>query len=230
MSTSTITRATGPLPAPTEVLIKEARRRGRRHHLAGITALVLVGSLTATIVVAIAATDVPTTSVASSPTRPLDAVATCPTSSLRASFDGVNSGLAGSMLTGVQLENVGATACSVQGHPSATFRDASGAVVSDITVGRMGSIVRGRTLTASPRIILRPRGRAFAVMIVPNCTGHSPGPLTSVQLVLHGVPVAGLVTRGSQPSEPYEIGGVCEPGDPGTHVAVSQLEPVRDLI
>ncbi len=217
-------------PEPTEVLIEEARRRGRRHRLTGgIVTLILAGSLITAVTVSLPRSNVPRRSGPVHSQTPRGAVASCLIPDLRASFDGIDSGLAGSGLIGFQLANVGPTSCAVQGHPSAIFRRSSGVVVTDITVGQMGAIVHDRTVTSSPRIVLRPRGSAYFDMIVPVCTGHSSGALASVQLTLRGGVVPGIISVGRQPNQPFWIGDVCVAGDPGTYVSVSQLEPIRDL-
>ena len=210
----------------TQVLSPEARERHRnRLTWIGGAALLLVVSLVAAVV---ATGEALHKNAQVTSTTPAQFTPMCPPSSLRTSFDLVNSGLAGSILIGFQLENVGASGCSVQGHPGAIFRDRAGPV-TDITVERMGSIMHGQTVTSSPRIVLRRGARAYADMIVQNCTGYSPGPLTSVQLIYDGVPIRGVVTAGHGGGQPFGIGGVCRPGDPGTYVAVSQLEPIRNI-
>jgi hypothetical protein len=209
----------------TQVLFPEARERHRlRLTWLGSGALLLVAGLVTALVVTNAS---PKRTSAASIT-PTQSAPICSASDLRTSFDGVDSALAGSILIGLELQNVGASSCSVQGHPSATFRGSAGPV-TDIRVGRMDSIINGRTVTSSPRIALGHGARAYADMIVPNCTGHSPGPLTSVQLIFNGLLVPGLVTAGSRTGQPFSIGGVCLPGDPGTYVSVSQLEPNHDI-
>jgi hypothetical protein len=212
-------------PPTTRVLFPEAHERHhRRLTWVGGGALVVVAGLVTALVITSALRE----STRPPSTSPARFAPLCSASNLHTSFDGVDSGLAGSILLGFQMENVGASSCSVQGHPSATFRGLAGPV-TDITVQRMGSIVNGRTVTSSPRIVLRHGARAYVDMIVQNCVGHSPGPLTSVQLVFNGSVVSGVITAGSKAGQPYLIGGVCSPGDPGTYVAVSQLEPIRDI-
>lgn len=230
----TDTRTREALPSePAQVLIPEARKRGRVRRLAtGAIALVIVGSAASAAALLVGSNGSPTHRGSSPTTEPsVIATASCSVSSLHASFDGVNSALAGSLLTGFQLENVGTSSCTVQGFPRMVFRDSSGRIVSDVILHAMGAVVHGHHATSPPPVVLRPRARAFVDVIIPTCAGYSPGILASVQLVVNGTPVPGVIRAGTQPDHPYAIGGICRRGslDPGTLVRVSAIGRVRDF-
>ena len=212
-------------PVATQVLFPEARAR-HRHRLLWIGAGILLVVL-ASVAALVASGRLHRSSAPA--TTPKQFASTCRSSALLASFDGVDSGLAGSFLVGFQIQNNSASSCTVQGYPTALFRDANGPV-NGLTVQRMGAIVHGRSVTASPRIQLRPGGRAYVNMIESECTGRSSGPFNSVQLVLNGAVIPGVITVGRGSNQPFAIGWVCPPKDPGTYPAFSPLEPTRDII
>jgi len=230
--TEVLTERDGPAqivegaPPVIEVLFEEARQR-RQRRLAwiggGAAVALLVG-------VAAGALRYEQRVVSTPASRPpaQRAAASCPPSSLRAGFDGAESGLAGSVAIGFELQNVGSTSCAVGGHPSAVFYDPRGRD-TNVKVGAMGALIDGRLETAAPRIVLLPGQHAYTLMIMPVCTYFARYSITSMQLVLGRSLIPGRVTAGRGHNQPYGIGGACRPGDPGTNAAFSPLETARDI-
>src|ERR1019366_1639114 len=125
--------APAPTPDPVEVLIKEARRRGRRHRLA--VGLIVIAVLTAFVVAAIAFSvgasrkgapantkrTIPTPIVVRNAPR-------CPTSALLVSYEGTLAGT-GHWNNLFTLRNASNHDCSIAGFPSVRFLASDGRAI-----------------------------------------------------------------------------------------------------